>query len=245
MTLSNWINEVYKFCPSLSIKALYGDKDTRTEIIQELYKYDILCTTYEMCIIHQNYLRRQEFYYIIIDEAHRIKNERSRLSIVVRNLNSLYRLLITGTPLQNNAHELWSLLNFLKPEIFKCHEQFDKLFTITNNENLDNVSKRLHRLLHPFILRRLKSEVATTLPKKIETKLYIHLTSMQRQLYKKILSNDIDAIIGNHTNRTQLLNITVQLRKVCNHPYLFPGIEPGPPYEEGQHLIDNSGKMIV
>ena len=107
-----------------------------------------------------------------------------------------------------------------------------------------NAVGKLHAILKPFMLRRVKRDVATELPPKIETKLFVGLTKMQNEWYRKLLSKDATSLnqVGG-ADKVRLLNILMQLRKCCNHPYLFDGAEPGPPYEEGPHLWENSGKM--
>ncbi|KAF6767798.1 hypothetical protein AHF37_10448 [Paragonimus kellicotti] len=164
----------------------------------------------------------------------------------VRQFRSQNRLLITGTPLQNNLHELWSLLNFLMPELFASSDLFDDLFKL-NSDQEQNLVQRLHAVLKPFLLRRIKADVEKKLPPKKECKIYIGLSKMQRELYTKILMKDIDIVnsTGNKVDRVRLLNILMQLRKCCNHPYLFDGLEPGPPYTTDQHLVDNCGKMML
>jgi SWI/SNF-related matrix-associated actin-dependent regulator of chromatin subfamily A member 5 len=157
-------------------------------------------------------------------------------------LNSDFRILITGTPLQNNLHELWALLNFLLPHVFNDSEVFDTLFASQSHSQA--VVHKLHAILRPFILRRLKVDVEKGLPPKKETKLYVPLTPLQKQLYASILSKDIDALNAlGRAERSRLINMLMQLRKACNHPYLFTGIEPGPPYMEGTHLWESCGKM--
>ena len=113
-------------------------------------------------------------------------------------------------------------------------------------QDSDIVSK-LHQVLKPFLLRRIKSEVEKKLLPKQETKLYVGLSGMQRQLYTKILMKDIDLLNtkSQKTEKVRLLNIIMQLRKVCNHPYIFDGVEPGPPYTTEKHIVDNCGKMIL
>jgi len=180
-----------------------------------------------------------------MDEAHSIKNESSRLAVTVREMDTQFRMLITGTPLQNNLRELWALLNFLLPEVFSDADQFEDYFKIEDMKEESVVSK-LHAILRPFLLRRLKKDVEHDLPDKREIKLYTGLTEMQHYWYKTTLSKDVAALnqLGG-PEKTRLLNILMQLRKVCNHPYLFQGAEPGPPYFDGPHLWENSGKMIL
>ena len=157
------------------------------------------------------------------------------------------RLLITGTPLQNNLHELWALLNFLLPDVFGDSEAFDQWFSGEDRDQ-DSVVQQLHRILSPFLLRRVKSDVEKSLLPKKEVNLYLGMSEMQVKWYQKILEKDIDAVNGaggKRESKTRLLNIVMQLRKCCNHPYLFEGAEPGPPYTTDEHLIYNSGKMAV
>lgn len=183
---------------------------------------------------------------MIIDEAHRIKNEKSKLSEIVREFKSKNRLLITGTPLQNNLHELWALLNFLLPDVFNSADDFDSWFNVSNCLESDQLIQRLHAILKPFLLRRLKNEVEKRLKPKKELKIYVGLSKMQREWYTKILMKDIDIVNGaGKSDKMRLLNILMQLRKCCNHPYLFDGAEPGPPYTTDHHLVDNCGKMAV
>ena len=209
-------------------------------------RFDVLVTSYEGLLKEKGRLGKINWTYLIIDEAHRIKNENSSLSRVVRTMNTQFRILITGTPLQNNLHELWALLNFLLPDIFGDAEQFDEWFSLADDDGKDNVIKKLHTVLRPFMLRRVKKDVAGMLPPKKETKLYVGLTPMQQEWYTKCLRKEafvLNSLGGPDRNR--LLNVLMQLRKVCNHPYLFDGAEPGPPYSDGPHLWENSGKMML
>ena len=153
------------------------------------------------------------------------------------------RLLLTGTPLQNNLHELWALLNFLLPDEFDDADAFDAFFE--SSEKTEEVTGKLHKLLRPFLLRRLKNDVEKGLPPKTEVNMYIPMSKMQKQLYAQILKKDVDAINGKGGERSRLLNIVMQLRKCANHPYLFEGQEPGPPFVEGEHLVENSAKLKV
>ncbi|CAI5991866.1 unnamed protein product [Closterium sp. NIES-64] len=234
-------------------------------------QFDVVVTSYEMVIKEKSAFRRLSWRYIIIDEAHRIKNENSILSKTMRLFSSNYRLLITGTPLQNNLHELWALLNFLLPEIFSSAEAFDEWFQLSDGEDQQEVVQQLHKVLRPFLLRRLKSDVERGLPPKKETILKVGMSEVQRNYYRALLQKDIE-VLNSGGERSRLLNIAMQLRKCCNHPYLFqtlrralsPGLgrlknlafslhlvipfqgaEPGPPFITDEHLIEASGKMVL
>ncbi|KKA03156.1 hypothetical protein D499_0C00390 [Hanseniaspora uvarum DSM 2768] len=257
-TLQNWQREFEKWTPQVKTHILQGEKSYRYKFIHDvLYncKFDVLITSFEILMKEKNALKRFLWRYIVIDEAHRIKNEESLFSKTIRSFHSLNRLLVTGTPLQNNLHELWALLNFILPDIFENSEVFDEQFNQQSTEDdqqdtkEDNeVVKQLHSILSPFLLRRIKSDVEKALLPKIESNVYVGMTDMQKKWYKLLLTKDIDALNTNGNSKeskTRLLNIVMQLKKCCNHPYLFDGAEPGPPFTLDQHLIDNSAKMIV
>lgn len=246
-TLGNWMNEIRRFCPTLRAVKFLGNPEERRYIRDELLaagKFDVCVTSFEMAIKEKSALRRFSWRFIIIDEAHRIKNENSLLSKTMRLYNTNYRLLITGTPLQNNLHELWSLLNFLLPEIFSSAETFDEWFQISGDNDQQEVVQQLHKVLRPFLLRRLKSDVEKGLPPKKETILKVGMSQMQKHYYRALLQKDLE-VVNAGGERKRLLNIAMQLRKCCNHPYLFQGAEPGPPYTTGDHLITNAGKMVL
>lgn len=249
-TLDNWKREFGKWCPEVNVLVLQGNKDDRAELIKDRLvdeKFDVCITSYEMILREKAHLKKFAWEYIIIDEAHRIKNEESSLAQMVRAFNSRNRLLITGTPLQNNLHELWALLNFLLPDVFGDSAAFDEWFSQQDADS-DTVVQQLHKILRPFLLRRVKADVEKSLLPKKEINLYVGMSDMQVQWYKKILEKDIDAVnggAGNKESKTRLLNIVMQLRKCCNHPYLFEGAEPGPPYTTDEHLVNNSAKMVM
>ncbi|KAJ5322208.1 SNF2 family helicase/ATPase [Penicillium brevicompactum] len=249
-TLDNWKREFARWTPDIDVLVLQGNKDERQQIINDRLlqdEFDVCITSYEMILREKSHLKKFAWEYIIIDEAHRIKNEESSLSQIIRLFNSRNRLLITGTPLQNNLHELWALLNFLLPDVFGDSEAFDQWFSNQNSDQ-DTVVQQLHRVLRPFLLRRVKSDVEKSLLPKKELNLYVGMSAMQKKWYQKILEKDIDAVngaAGKRESKTRLLNIVMQLRKCCNHPYLFEGAEPGPPYTTDEHLVYNSGKMSI
>lgn len=250
-TLENWEREFAKWTPDVRTLVLQGDKEHRANIVKNKLltcDFDVLITSYEIVLREKSYLQRFAWQYIVIDEAHRIKNESSSLSQIIRVFHSRNRLLITGTPLQNNLHELWALLNFILPDVFSDSAQFDQWFESQNGDQ-DMVVKQLHKVLQPFLLRRIKADVEKSLLPKKEINVYIGMSDMQLKWYQKILERDIDAINGVGTggrgDKTRLLNIVMQLRKCCNHPYLFEGAEPGPPYTTDEHLVFNAGKMVI
>lgn len=249
-TLDNWKREFARWTPEVNVLVLQGAKEERQKLIQERLKdesFDVCITSYEMILREKSHLKQFAWEYIIIDEAHRIKNEESSLAQVIRLFNSRNRLLITGTPLQNNLHELWALLNFLLPDVFGDSEAFDQWFS-SQDKDQDTVVQQLHRVLRPFLLRRVKADVEKSLLPKKEVNLYVGMSDMQVKWYQKILEKDIDAVNGaggKKESKTRLLNIVMQLRKCCNHPYLFEGAEPGPPYTTDEHLVYNAGKMLV
>ncbi|KAB8284604.1 SNF2 family N-terminal domain-domain-containing protein [Yarrowia lipolytica] len=256
-TLDNWRREFEKWTPEVKTVVLRGDKTERAEIIANevlTADFDVVISSFEIVIREKSALKKVAWEYIIVDEAHRIKNEDSMLSQIIRLFHSTNRLLITGTPLQNNLHELWALLNFLLPDIFSEAETFDQWFEEKEAEgeegenDEDSVVKQLHKVLRPFLLRRVKNDVEKSLLPKKELNLYIGMSDMQVQWYQKLLEKDIDAVngqLGKREGKTRLLNIVMQLRKCCNHPYLFEGAEPGPPYTTDEHLVFNCGKMVM
>ncbi|KAI9448032.1 SNF2 family N-terminal domain-containing protein [Lactarius indigo] len=256
-TLQNWAREFEKWTPDFNIALLTGSKEERAEIIASRLlpqNFQVCITSYEICLIEKSVLKKFSFEYIVIDEAHRIKNVDSILSQIVRSFSSRGRLLITGTPLQNNLKELFALLNFICPEIFIDYadlEAFlhkDDTATDVDEEKSKKVVEALHKILRPFLLRRVKSDVEKNLLPKKEINIYVGLTDMQRKWYRSVLEKDIDAVnglTGKKEGKTRLMNMVMQLRKVTCHPYLFDGAEPGPPYTTDEHLIQNSGKMVI
>jgi SWI/SNF-related matrix-associated actin-dependent regulator of chromatin subfamily A member 5 len=250
-TMGNWVNEFTKWCSSFRVVKLIAAKSSREDIIKnELQpgRFDVCVTSYEGVSLCQTALKKFRWEYFIIDEAHKIKNDESCLSLLIRKLHSNHRLLITGTPLQNNLHELWSLLNFLLPDLFDTSTDFEDLFNLGAQEGMTTAEvedknvelvQQLHTILKPFLLRRTKAEVERSIPPKKEIMVTVKMTPVQRDLYKKILTNEL----MRQDSKSQYLNIVIQLRKVCNHPYLFPGIEVEGQDDFGDHLIQHASKM--
>lgn len=250
------MGELGRWAPQLTAVKFHGDKATRENIVSSILEpgqreedrdWHVVVTTYEVCNIEKNTLNKFAWCYLIIDEAHRLKNEASTFSKTVRQFETRYRVLLTGTPLQNSLHELWALLNFLVPDVFANAEQFDEWFNldIDDADEKNKLISQLHKILRPFMLRRLKADVEKSLPPKHETILYTGMSAMQKKLYRDILTRDIEAINGTSGNRTAVLNIAMQLRKCAGHPYLFPGIEDRTLPPLGEHLVENCGKMVL
>ena len=254
-TLSNWMNEFRRWLPALTAFKFHGSKEERGYmtsgiLVSEPRAWDVVVTTYEVANLEKTALAKIAWRFVIIDEAHRIKNENAQLSKTVRLLRTENRLLITGTPLQNNLHELWALLNFLLPDVFQSAERFDDLFDlqIDDADAKQRLIGQLHKLLRPFVLRRLKADVEKSLPPKSETILFTSMTATQRDVYKQCLLREIDVVQGGSGKgggRTAVLNLVMQLRKCCNHPYLFPNVEDRSLPVLGEHLVGACGKLVL
>eukprot|EP00923_Selenidium_pygospionis_P047189 GHVN01081424.1.p1 GENE.GHVN01081424.1~~GHVN01081424.1.p1 ORF type:complete len:886 (+),score=90.77 GHVN01081424.1:4604-7261(+) len=251
-TLENWQRECRMWTPTLSVALLTGTKEERGETLRSIHSaskdktcIDLFITSYEIAIREKCALGRMQWSHIVIDEAHRIKNERSLLSQVTRVFACTSRLLITGTPLQNNLHELWALLNFLFPQLFHSSDEFEGWFSGNGDgspQSQEWKAQQLRKMLEPFLLRRTKEAIVFKLPPKHETNLYVGLSDMQRVWYRHILARETGLLM--ESRDASLLNILMQLRKCCNHPYLFPGAEPEP-HTTGECLITDSQKMVV
>ena len=153
-TMSNWQKEFKKWLPDHRVVYVGGTKEVREEQLRTQVqpdKFDVVLTSFEIVCKEKNHFKKFHWRYFVIDEAHRIKNEQSQLSLVVRELKTHSRLLLTGTPLQNNLHELWALLNFLLPDEFSDSDSFDEFFQST--EKAEEVTSKLQKILRPFLVR--------------------------------------------------------------------------------------------
>ncbi|CAO3643500.1 unnamed protein product [Cunninghamella blakesleeana] len=221
-TLANWVNEFKRFTPTISVILYHGTKDQRQHMVnrkmklkdQTEYSFPIVVTSYEIIMNDRKLLQKYNWKYIVVDEGHRLKNFNCKLIRELKTYKSANRLLLTGTPLQNNLSELWSLLNFLLPDIFNSLEMFESWFNfddiheqsgqerIIREEEEDHIISSLHTILKPFLLRRLKTDVEHSLPKKKEYLLYAPLTLSQKQLYDAILKRDVrDYLIKKKANK--------------------------------------------
>ncbi|XP_078809523.1 putative global transcription activator SNF2L2 isoform X2 [Oryzias latipes] len=242
-TLSNWVYELDKWAPSVVKIAYKGTPALRRGLVPQLRsgKFNVLLTTYEYIIKDKHILAKIRWKYMIVDEGHRMKNHHCKLTQV---LNTHYvaprRLLLTGTPLQNKLPELWALLNFLLPTIFKSCSTFEQWFNAPfamtgervdlNEEETILIIRRLHKVLRPFLLRRLKKEVESQLPEKVEYVIKCDMSAIQKVLYRHmqkgiLLTDGSEKDKKGKGGAKTLMNTIMQLKKICNHPYMFQHIE--------------------
>uniref|UniRef100_A0A8C0JFS9 SWI/SNF related BAF chromatin remodeling complex subunit ATPase 2 n=1 Tax=Chelonoidis abingdonii TaxID=106734 RepID=A0A8C0JFS9_CHEAB len=255
-TLSNWTYEFDKWAPSVVKISYKGTPAMRRSLVPQLRsgKFNVLLTTYEYIIKDKHILAKIRWKYMIVDEGHRMKNHHCKLTQV---LNTHYvaprRILLTGTPLQNKLPELWALLNFLLPTIFKSCSTFEQWFNAPfamtgervdlNEEETILIIRRLHKVLRPFLLRRLKKEVESQLPEKVEYVIKCDMSALQKILYRHMQAKGILLTDGSEKDKKgkggakTLMNTIMQLRKICNHPYMFQHIEES----FAEHLGYSSG----
>ncbi|XP_061593050.1 chromodomain-helicase-DNA-binding protein 1-like isoform X2 [Cololabis saira] len=244
--LENWRKELESVAPSLTVLCYKGDKGRRAEIQRETntQHVQVLLTTYELCLKDAFFLKRWKWKVLVVDEAHRLKNLKSLLHETLTEFSVGFRVLLTGTPIQNNLQELYSLLSFIQPSIFAAGDVDRFVDTYSNVQSQPALAAELQNVLEPFLLRRVKSEVAVDLPKKTELLVYHGMSALQKKYYKAVLMKDLDVFGNEQGSKNRLLNILMNLRKCVDHPYLFNGVEPEP-FEMGEHLIEASGKLCL
>lgn len=268
-TLSNWVNEISRFVPSVNAIIYHGSKKERDEIRRKHLprtigpKFPIVVTSYEVALSDaRKYLRHYNWKYLVVDEGHRLKNPKCKLLKELKYIPIGNKLLLTGTPLQNNLAELWSLLHFILPDIFSSLEEFQSWFDLSGKCNSElmkeeleekrrgQVVAKLHAILRPFLLRRMKSDVEKMLPRKKEIIIYATMTEHQRNfqdhLINKTLENHLQekVVSAGRGMIGKLNNLVVQLRKNCNHPDLLESAFSGsyfyPPVEQ---IVEQCGKF--
>lgn len=233
--LLNWEMEFKKFLPGFRILSYHGTTKRRKELRQgwaNKYHFNVCITSYALASRDAHIFKRKMWYYMVLDEAHMIKNFKSQRWNILLMFRSFRRLLLTGTPLQNNLTELWALLQFLMSGTdFANLKEFGEWFsnpleraietgTVLDDENLQRVSK-LHTVLRPYLLRRLKRDVEKELPSKYEHLVLCPLSKRQRFLYDEFMSRAQTRDALQSGVYQKIANILMQLRKVCNHPDLF------------------------
>ncbi|XP_062102383.1 ATP-dependent DNA helicase DDM1 [Humulus lupulus] len=264
-TLSNWMSEFSRFTPSVNAIIYHGNKNQRDEIRRKHMpkaigpKFPIVITSYEMALAEvRRSLRHYSWKYVVVDEGHRLKNSKCKLFKEMKLLPMENKLLLTGTPLQNNLAELWSLLNFILPDIFSSHEEFESWFDLSGKFNGEEgqeekrraqVVAKLHAILRPFILRRMKTDVELMLPGKKEIILYATMTEFQKNFQDHLLNKTLERYLSEErqigrTKHGKLNNLVIQLRKNCNHPDLLQAAFDGsyfyPPIEQ---IVEQCGKF--
>eukprot|EP00803_Ostreobium_quekettii_P001086 evm.model.scf_853EXC.5 EVM.evm.TU.scf_853EXC.5 scf_853EXC:28406-44371(+) len=257
-TVPNWIKEFRKWCPQVNVVVYVGDSSSR-EVIRAFefpnhgrstrpFKFEVLITTFDFVLKDAAVLGRVRWHYLLVDEAHRLKNPDSSLYKEMIGWNIKNKLLVTGTPLQNTLRELWALLYFLVPNKFPDCKEFEENYSLENPQEV----ARLHADLRPYLLRRVIKDVEKSLPPKRECILRVERTPLQRQYYRWVLSRNFEELNkgtsgGGHVS---LLNIISELKKVCNHPFLFESAEQGYRGSKGDEsavdrLIMASGKTLL
>ncbi|KAG4304357.1 hypothetical protein PORY_002332 [Pneumocystis oryctolagi] len=243
-TLHNWQQEITRFVPKLKVLPYWGNGKDR-KILRKFWNrkqltytedapFHVLVTSYQLVVQDAQYFQRIKWQYMILDEAQAIKSSNSSRWKNLLDMKCRNRLLLTGTPIQNTMQELWALLHFIMPSLFDSHDEFSEWFSkdieshAQSNTSLNEQQlQRLHMILKPFMLRRVKKHVQSELGEKIELEIYCNLSYRQKAYYKtlreKISIADIieKAAQGGDENVASLMNIVMQFRKVCNHPYLF------------------------
>ncbi|XP_020519290.1 probable helicase CHR10 isoform X4 [Amborella trichopoda] len=266
----SWISEFTNFSPNLRILRYVGDQGDRRGLRKMMFDqmsqhptinherctlpFDILLTTYDIAMLDKDFLSQIPWLFAIIDEAQRLKNPSS---VLYRVLDQHYiiprRLLLTGTPIQNNLYELWALLHFCMPLVFGTSEEFINTFQDAGAPLAGDLaskgkqqSKILKFILRAFMLRRTKALLVQSgtliLPPLTEVTMMAPLVPLQKKVYISILRKELPKILASSSgssNQQSLQNIIMQLRKACSH-----GIEPEP-FEEGEHLVQASGKLII
>uniref|UniRef100_A0A8B9LWN0 Chromodomain helicase DNA binding protein 4a n=1 Tax=Astyanax mexicanus TaxID=7994 RepID=A0A8B9LWN0_ASTMX len=269
-TIINWEREFEMWAPDMYVVTYVGDKDSRAVIRENEFsfednairggkkasrmkkeasvKFHVLLTSYELITIDMAILGSIDWACLVVDEAHRLKNNQSKFFRVLNNYPLQHKLLLTGTPLQNNLEELFHLLNFLTPERFSNLEGFLEEFADIAKE--DQI-KKLHDMLGPHMLRRLKADVFKHMPSKTELIVRVELSPMQKKYYKFILTRNFEALnTRGGGNQVSLLNVVMDLKKCCNHPYLFPVAAMEAPkmpngMYDGSALTKSSGKLLL
>ena len=223
----NWEAEIQKFTPDLSCLKLSG-VEGRTKLFNEIPNYDIIITSYALIRRDIEELKKINFRYIILDESQNIKNPMSQTAQSVKMLNGQHKLALSGTPIENKLEELWSVFDFLMPGfLFSAHE-FNYRYVNPIMERQDNsVQKRLKLQIYPFILRRMKRDVAKDLPNKVENVSYCDLTQEQRDFYLEVLDSTKEELFksieqkGLEKSRMSIFSALLRLRQICCHPRLY------------------------
>jgi len=268
-TIPHWLREFESWC-DLNVLVYAGGKDNREMIrdyefhqfevngqpkeLKNKYRFNVLICTYDSAMSDTHFLGNIDWQVMVVDEAHRLKNNVSKLSSILQEQYTYHHcILLTGTPLQNNLSELWSLLHILHPDTFTSESEFMKQY---GSLQTSNEVQQLHTLLRPYLLRRMKHDVEKSLLPRVETVIEVDLTPLQKQYYRAIYERNTQYLLqlSGKTSMPSLMNVAMQLRHVANHPYLIKGaeVEIGNISGKGQEkqdtmqtLIQASGKFVL
>ncbi|SJK86366.1 Helicase SWR1 [Babesia microti strain RI] len=234
--LINWEMEFKKFCPGFKVLVYYGSASERAKKRvgwNKPYVFNVCIASYATVVQDAHILKRKNWQYMVLDEAQNIKNFESKRWSTLLTFNSEYRILLTGTPLQNSIQELWSLMHFILPDVFSSHSEFKEWFgdpitaaieaeqiagSVDSSGKPNELVTKLHCVLRPYLLRRLKKDVEKQMPSKYEHVIKCTLTRRQRTLYDEFMSCASTSDTLKTGSYHGVLNIMMQLRKICNHP---------------------------
>ena len=222
----NWESEIQKFAPTLSCMKLSGVE--RKQFFKEIPNYDVVITSYALVRRDINKLKEYNFRYVILDESQNIKNAMSQTAQAVKKLQASHKLALSGTPIENKLEELWSVFDFLMPGFLFSVADFNSRYVNPIMERQDKtVEKRLKLQIYPFILRRMKRDVAKDLPDKVENIAYCELTDEQRDFYLQVLDSTKEELFksieqnGLEKSRLSIFSALLRLRQICCHPRLY------------------------
>ena len=242
--LYNWKEEIERFAPGIKIGISHGNREKQQRVLESLKSLNVIITTYGTVRNNTDLYKDKNFHFLIIDEGQNIKNHAAEVTKAVKMINSKVRFALTGTPIENNLGELWSIFDFLMPGYLFSKEVFNKKFN--EEENLED----LRILIKPFILRRTKKEVISELPDKIEHTVLVNMTALQGTFYKSYVSK-IKLNIKNSKNSANMLSYLTKLRQICLDPSLiFPHYKGGSGKLHTaisfiEENIDNGGKTLL
>lgn len=213
----NWKDEFSNFAPSLNIGIVHGSKGEREKVLENEHEYDVLLTTYGTMRNDIDIYKDIVFDYCIIDEAQNIKNKSSQSTKTVKCINAKCRIALTGTPIENNLTELWSIFDFIMPKFLYSEQRFKEKFINTGEKNIED----LKILIKPFILRRLKKDVLDELPDKIEKKYLVEMPIAQKQVYKSYMKDVKSKMKLNKEDKITIFSYLMKLRQLCLDPSLI------------------------
>lgn len=223
----NWAAEIEKFYPGTTYLVYHGSPETREMLRSTIPDQEFVITTYDIIVNDIETLQNYSFYYCILDEAQQIKNQQTQRARDTKKINSRYRLILTGTPVENRLEDLWSLFDFLMPGYLENHHQFkEKYVSALKKPGLPDSLELLRKKIAPFMLRRLKETVLTELPPKMEIQRNVMMTQLQEDVYRTILKQTKQEVLNSISNlglnksRITVLAALTKLRQLCDHPSL-------------------------